>query len=314
MFDLCPGDQLTELLQSAKKEVIVVAPFIKIDAIRRLLVNVDPKKVEFNCVTRWIVEDIVAGVCDIELFDFVQSLPNGTLWMNMRLHAKYIRADDRIIVGSANVTASALGWRVPSNLELMIDASSNSLELRSWETNLFNSSVVVSKEYRDKLQERASALIKKGMNMQYVDVDTEGGIDESWIPRYSVASSLYSVYSGIDTSENMIESAYRFAVHDLNALGIPANLSEEEFNVSVAKQLSKLQVFREVLDASRNGKENGVDVKGIKAIVMGFNHDRAECDKISECIIAWILHFFRDEYKGEFELVRLIKAKKMKGI
>ena len=314
MFDSRPGDQIVDLLRNAASEVIIVAPFIKIGAIRELLDCVNLKEVKFDCVTRWLAQDIVAGVCDIEIFDFIEGLPNSNLWMNMRLHAKYIRVDDRYLVGSANITASALGWRVPSNLELLIDGASNSVELKSWEQKLFESSVVVGKEDRDKLQERVSELATTGTKMHYVDFEVESGIDENWIPCYAEPAKLYSVYSKVITSENTPNSAYRFAVHDLNVLGIPANLLEDDFNLSVTQQLLKLGVFREILDSAKLGKEDGVDIETIRKITLQFEPDPTQCDIVAERIMEWVIHFFANEYKPEFKLARLVKSKRIKSI
>ena len=66
------GDQLLELVSSAKERVVLVAPFIKVDALQRVFdaipMSAGP---HIDCVTRWRPEDIVDGVCDLEIFDVV---------------------------------------------------------------------------------------------------------------------------------------------------------------------------------------------------------------------------------------------------
>ena len=45
----------------------------------------------------------------------------GSFKLHARLHAKYYRFDDRVLVGSANMTASGLGYRHRGNLEILCE-------------------------------------------------------------------------------------------------------------------------------------------------------------------------------------------------
>ena len=305
---------MTSLLKEAKREVVVVAPFIKANAITRLIECVDVEHVKFDCVTRWIPEDIAAGVCDIDIFDLIDCIPHGRLWVNERLHAKYVRVDQRCIVGSANITESALGWRTPANLELMIDVSFEFQNLQNWEQSLFDSSNIVDDAYRDLVWERSSALGKDRNHEQNFDFLIGSKIDKRWIPSYSEPSKLYRIYDGDLTNENMPESAHKFAIHDLNVLGIPSRMLERDFNSVVAKQLHELEIFHEVLDASSRGKDAGVDMTGVMEITMCHINDAAECRNVARRLIDWIRHFLGDEYKAEAEVVRLIKARSTSGM
>ena len=112
-----PGDDLTSLLSSAERSALIVAPFIRTAALSRLLDSI-PDVVETSVATRWRPADILAGASDLGVFDLTEdrSVP---LLLRHDLHAKLFAADDRCLVGLANVTAAALGWRTPSNLELL---------------------------------------------------------------------------------------------------------------------------------------------------------------------------------------------------
>jgi len=56
-------------------------------------------------------------------------LKEPELYIRQDLHAKFFAADDRCLVGSANVTSAALGWREPANLELLIPVKRTTAEV-----------------------------------------------------------------------------------------------------------------------------------------------------------------------------------------
>jgi len=96
-----PGEKLSRLCSSANKEVILVAPFIKADAIKRLLGSIPDCVSKIKCATRWHPREIAAGVSDLEVFDILSSSPRAELFLNPLLHAKYYRIDDVYLIGSA---------------------------------------------------------------------------------------------------------------------------------------------------------------------------------------------------------------------
>ena len=309
MFDLCIGDQIVDVLSGAKKEVVVVAPFIKVNALKRIVDCINSDKVKIDCVTRWLPQDIAAGVCDIEIYELLRRLPNANLWMNKRLHAKYVRADKKCLTGSANLTESALGWRVPSNLELMVDVSSEFQDMKDWEVQLFDCSIAVTKKVRDRLKNSADSLIENGTEMRYAEFHVDDSSNEYWLPQYSVPEKLYGIYSGKITTANISKSSFRYAMIDLTSLGIPAGLSEKEFNVAVAKQICNSKIIMEILNLSKMSKAAGVSMNEVEQIIMTFN-EQVEVDdneNSAKRIVEWVVQFLA-EYRTESEVVRLIRA------
>ena len=75
-----PGDAVLELMQDATSRVVIVAPYIKSATIRRLLKTIPDTVSECVCITRWLPEDIVSGVCDLEIFDNVTQAKGGRLF------------------------------------------------------------------------------------------------------------------------------------------------------------------------------------------------------------------------------------------
>ncbi len=110
------GDMLSSICSGAQ-HLIIAAPYIKADAFTRVLADVSPAA-SLICITRWNPHDLVAGVSDTECRTIVAER-GGSFRLHPSLHAKYYRIDDVILVGSANLTSSALGWSIQSNLEIL---------------------------------------------------------------------------------------------------------------------------------------------------------------------------------------------------
>ncbi|MFM6208190.1 phospholipase D family protein, partial [Planktothrix sp.] len=103
------GEQLQNLCLNAQVEIIIAAPFIKASILKKLLDSIK-SGLPIKCVTRWFPEEVLAGVTDLEVWLIIESYPNSSLWLRNDLHAKYYRADQQCLIGSANLTANALGW------------------------------------------------------------------------------------------------------------------------------------------------------------------------------------------------------------
>ena len=89
MAVVLPGDAVLALIRSATSRVVIAAPYIKSATIRRLLRTIPDTVSELTCITRWLPEDIVSGVCDLEIFDDVTQIQGGRLLVQPHLHAKY---------------------------------------------------------------------------------------------------------------------------------------------------------------------------------------------------------------------------------
>ena len=112
------GDVLVGHLSGARTRVLLCAPFIKAGVLKRLL-TVIPTSVTLDVVTRWRPEEIAAGVSDLEIYDLVFDRSGGSLRLLDNLHAKIYVADEAVLAGSANLTATALGWCDDPNIELL---------------------------------------------------------------------------------------------------------------------------------------------------------------------------------------------------
>ena len=121
--ELTHGFRLRELFEGASENATIIAPFIKVDALRSLLSSI-PSSVHVRCVTRWLPRDVAAGVSDPEIIDILEERGDFGIGLVDRLHAKLYIADDRCLAGSVNVTRSGLGETGDGgNIEVLVGST-----------------------------------------------------------------------------------------------------------------------------------------------------------------------------------------------
>ena len=246
------GEDLLDLFSSARQEVFIVAPFMK-SAVMARVVDVLEPGVKLTCITRWQPHEIKAGVNDLEIWDVLLSHSPVRLLLVPNLHAKYYRADNKLAVGSANLTNAALGWSALPNIEVMIWRKIDTA-LRQWEHNLeaqatpVDDSVVRQFERLVECLPETMVLVSDhhsgdgdaaGLLLQ-----ASGQSHQSWLPITRYPELLYKVYSG-DT-ESVSLGATESANSDLLMLAVPVGLGEAAFNASVAANLIQTPLVRDV--------------------------------------------------------------------
>ena len=108
---------IEERITSGDDLVIVVVPFIKIDALRQLH-WVRTKNIRFNVICRWRPNDLLSGVSDTEIFPYLKSA-GCQLYVNNDIHMKlYVFESNIAFNTSANLTLRGLGYSKPSNIEV----------------------------------------------------------------------------------------------------------------------------------------------------------------------------------------------------
>lgn len=112
------GNAVLRLVKNERKRLIIVAPFIKTDALERILRELD-SSVVLRVLTRWLPEEVLAGVTDIGIWPIVHER-GGELGHLGTLHAKAYVGSEQLLIGSANVTMAGLGWSAKWNDELLV--------------------------------------------------------------------------------------------------------------------------------------------------------------------------------------------------
>ncbi len=249
--DSRPGDLLTRIYEEAK-DIIIAAPYIKADALSRVIGKVG-NDVSLTCITRWQAEDIIYGVSDVECYSIIKEV-GGEFRLHPYLHAKYYRADEHILVGSANVTLSALGWVSEPNVEILCSSGAD-FDAGSFETILIDGSRQIGDGEFVRWRSIEGTTLQDDEN-QFLN--NKWSHFNTWQPGTRDPTNLLLAYRGFHddiASPDELSAAKR----DLDILQMPQGLTGEDIEnrISVAFLASSfvqsvlLLGDSEVTDASR---------------------------------------------------------------
>lgn len=235
------GDLLLQHVAAARSRVLLCAPFIKAAVLSRLF-SAAREGITIDVVTRWLPKEVAAGVSDLETFDLVAARPGASLRLLNRLHAKLYLADNAMLAGSANMTATALGWCDNPNVELLMQVPADAEAVTRCLAELEHARPATAEE-RDAIRAKAQAMPPLKLPGSE---ETDEHLAQPWLPRSGAPARLYQVYRerGID---RLTRAAVEAARHDLDALGLPPGLGETEFNRAVAGRFASMPGMRDVM-------------------------------------------------------------------
>jgi hypothetical protein len=303
------GQKLLNAAGIAVKEAILVAPFVKVDALRRILERIAPAT-SVTVVARWIPGEILAGVCDLEIYDLILARQNAELLVHPLLHAKSYRFDDSVYIGSANLTSKALGWACPSNLEILELASEQAPSIRELERHLLATSTKVDASYRDEMSRQVELL---GEQLTIHECLFQAHLParlSSWLPKCRDPRRLWLVYSDPhEARKRTVESAYRAAVDDLLAIGPPTGLLVHEFRELIAATLSNLPIVIQIAHLAARGLLEADAIK-IMADFRSPSDEAYDASNRWEVLREWLIEFFPDVYRRDTypEVFRIAKV------
>ena len=289
---IADGERLKTFLKEAKQRVVLCAPFIKAKVLRTIL-SVVPAVVPVRIITRWRATEVAAGISDLEVMQIANERPNTELRLLDDLHAKLYVADDLCLVGSANLTATALGWSKRSNIELLISAKPTDSDIALLLERL-EESEPATEEVRSEVQKRAATL-----NVTLFDEGLEVTGDAAarrlaWLPRCAAPDKLYEIYQNSATTV-VVEGTRDDGLADLRDLQVRNGLELREFNNAVRKTLLLMPAFARIIDEVPQGI---TDASGI-GLVENARPDLAGQDAQVQWrfIRDWIQTFFGNEFE-----------------
>ena len=294
------GDHLLDLCASASQCVVLAAPFVKCRVIERVLEAMAPG-VAIMCYTRWRPDEIAVGVSDLGVWELVHSRESTSLWLMAHLHAKYYRADDRCIVGSANLTDRALGWGPQPNLELVVSVPACGFQ--SFEARLQSESVPVDETVYRAMLQAVEALGPPAVSPPDPAASTapgpvgEGDAGYSygdWLPSLRHPQDLYTAYRGRDSV--LSRAAVLAAQEDLAVIGIPAGLAGEAFSAYVGALLLQHPIVRAVDEAAAEPQRFGA-MRDLLRSTARNAAARDDPDRAWQTLMRWLLYFLPERYR-----------------
>ena len=290
------GTRIRELFAGAQKSVMIVAPFVKVGALRSL-VDVIPPNITGRCVTRWFPREIAAGVSDPEIVDVFAERGNFSIELVDRLHAKLYVADERCLVGSANVTRSGLGeGQSGGNIEILVPGSVTDPEVAA---------VLAEIDFGGRHVDRDDALLARGL-ADSLPRAVLGEVAANWFPRSRRANDAFRCYLDIPTG--FVKASEQMLLVDLAMFDLPPGLSESEFTTAIRSRLASLPVSQVLLDASEDRMLTRAEAQSFLERVA--NSDEST-DDLWKSFLNWMSCFFPEQLMkqevAEFALRRAVR-------
>lgn len=305
-----PSDEVGQLVADAHSEVLLIAPFIRSDALRALLRRRRPD-VSTTIVTRWRIADLVAGASDLKVLDVARDFDARVL-LRHDLHAKIYVGDAHCLVGSANLTATALGLRSPANLELLIDADRSNQVIVSFLESVMEGCVEATEELRDDMSRLLARLEELDLSPAY-DVDGRFSMDYvvpvNWLPRSMNPAELFSVYRG--EIQDVPSAALPTMRAELLELGVVPGMNELEFRAWIAATIRQVPTISETLVLLDT--IGGVDEATVLSIVdrTGADLEDMSASDFLRVLERWLSYFLDIGYETVRDSIRLIKASRL---
>jgi len=290
--------RLLEHVGGAHERVVLIAPFVKQDIFKELLAAVPAAVQEITCVTRWSAAEIAAGVSDPEIYAIAAADGRAKVRLCPLLHAKIYVADTRALVGSANLTNSALG-RIPmSNIEILINADPASADVADAINAVMDESVAATSSLAERLRAEADLLLAtRGALLS----EQEQSTPATWVPQTRDPSQLYPVYAGASVPAQ--KDLKQAVMNDLMNLGLAAGFSEQRFRRAVADRLRQMPG---VESFASEGRVTSAVLEAAVTKMLSCSADEAK--HRSATIAEWIQYFDKAVLVpvGEWELRRKI--------
>lgn len=300
-----PGSDLLALCDAAERELVLVAPFIKAWSLSRLLSAVS-SQVAVTCVTRWRPDEVAAGVSDLEVLDEIEPRLGASLLLSPRLHGKYFRADDRCLVGSANLTGRALGWTNPPNIELLLPAPAAHPRLLEFEQSVMVSAHEATPELREVVQAAADQIrLQDPSHVSFIQAsESLTGVSETtgipgphsdvfqvWLPRLRQPEDAYAAYEG--TPDLLTSAAREAAFDDLTVLDPPPMLSRPLFDAWIGAALLQMPLIARIDRFVEQPRRFGA-VRDLIATTTDVSSEEAAT--LWQSTMRWLLHFLPGRY------------------
>ena len=213
-----PGSVLSRLCSGAQR-LVIAAPYIKADALTRVLSDIGPAA-SIICVTTWNPHDLAVGASDTACRTIVTER-GGSFRLHPSLHAKYYRIDDTVLIGSANLTSSAMGWSPQPNLEILCSAGDD-FDACAFQQELLKE----AREISDAEFARWEAIAKISAQSNHTTAEGQPLLD-TWRPATREPRHVELVYRGREDAIASFDQQ-RAAQRDIQALLIPPGLTNEQ--------------------------------------------------------------------------------------
>ncbi|CBG70434.1 MULTISPECIES: phospholipase D family protein [Streptomyces] len=273
--------QIEELMADAHGRVTLVAPFIKREVLASALSALPATVDDIECITRWVPEEVAAGVSDPEIIELAEEDKRLRIALCPTLHAKLYLTGERCLIGSANLTGKATGRAANANIEILVEAPSAHPEIVRVLAEIEARAVEATPHMAALVRSQAELLKEHRPTAS----DQPREAQQGWYPVTRRPDALYPYYCGRAQFGRSVKAAI---VRDLALLGVPAGLSEAEFSDLIESRLREIPALQALVAGARL---SNVELQQALQEETGLTDEQAR--RTTETIAAWLRHFGR---------------------
>ena len=249
---------------------------------------------------------MLSGVSDLRVLEIgkKRGIP---LFLRDDLHAKLYVADHRCLIGSANVTETALGWRTPSNLELLVSVDRRHGAIEALLEELFQNAILANDLQRDRLQMLVDA-VGQQKDFRIASVG-DGGISSklptNWVPTIKTPADLFALYSGDE--QRVMRTGIDVTRAELRRFQVPLGLREAGFRSWISAILAQTPVIERTINHIDDRRELNEGVFRDLLSQVGADTDEYPARDRMKVLQRWLEYFFGGDYELVADSVRLVK-------
>jgi len=285
---------IAERARSGDRLLWIVAPFVKRVALERLLQLVPPSDT-FKVIARWRPADLVVGVSDLEVYDYLRGR-GCELYVNSRIHLKlYVFESNVAFTSSGNVTDRGLGF---CDLDAANVEVGTLVELTSADWVALHRVIGESRRITAELYERFAQFVSsQEPPPRHGEPDLLGPsklYTLASLPATETPSELVAVYlstSVLGYSPDLLRRVY----HDLATFGIRDGLNKQDLESELSTSFRRSPFVREFvsyLQANGNlrfGAVNDWIHQKCEDVPLPF---RWEVKPSTRVLYNWLEHYF----------------------
>ncbi len=275
------GDRIRALFKGSATNATVVAPFIKLNALRSLL-DVIRSDTHLRCVTRWLPREIAAGVSDPEILELLEERGNFSLTLVDWLHAKLYISDDRCLAGSANVTLAGLGdGDGNKNIEVLVETTVDNPGIAATLREIAQVERPATKEIAETARHLANSLS--------ISTTMTADLEAPWFPGSRRPERAYRFYT--EPPSGYVRASDRILLADLAGSNIQPGLEKDEFQTAIRSLLAAIPIAKPILESAEDTTITRADAHAYLENIAG---DKFSSDDLWLAFVNWMAHFYPD--------------------
>jgi hypothetical protein len=276
------GAQVRTIFQDAHEEIVIIAPFIKVKALKLILESV-PSSTHIRCVTRWLPRDIAAGASDPEILDVFEERGNFSLSLVDVLHAKLYVAGDKCLVGSSNVTLPGLGEaEYGNNIELLAAVPFDN-------PDVIQVLKEISRVERTATRNDAEVARRLADSLSPLTISSTDGT-AVWTPRSRRPEHAYEFYK--DPPKGYLASGERMLLGDVARANIQPGMNEDRFRLAIRELLNQIPLSQTLLAGKEDTTLTRADAQPYLESIAA---DEFSVNDLWQSFVLWMSYFYADQ-------------------